>query len=980
MTMLTVDDLARDLKVRNEDLLRELVTMGFEVEGPESHLETDDPAALRAQLVTILPQREVVEQRIRPTVIRRRMKKGPQGTDRMDVPARPALGPEPEAPPTAEKPHPPERPEPRTKEAAKTMVKKIRKAEPARIIEMAPKPEPESTREESAAVEAAAQMPQAVTPPPLSEGERRGDTTGSLAREVAPGTVAPSSPPAEPVRTGAGAAEASAGPVGQTAQGLTPEMISTPPGAGSATEAPPSVVGEEALSAEERRAASDKLAKKKKKKEKRIQPAQIIGRVELKKEPPKEPERPEPVRVARPEPPARPSPPAHAAAAIPLVPDVMTEEERRQKKKKEKRGRDTAEPAPDTDVAMQVRRRKEVILKEALYDDRQRGSRSRGKGKKPKLRKTEITQPKASKRRIKIPETVTVANLAHKMSVKGTEVIRHLLAMGMAASLNEGIDFETAVLVGTEFGFETEPVEQAESELLPANVVDTLENVVPRPPVVTVMGHVDHGKTSLLDGIRSTHVTDQEAGGITQHIGAYTIKVDKGELVFLDTPGHEAFTAMRARGAQVTDFVVLVVAADDGVMDQTKEAINHSKAAGVPIIVAVNKMDKPEADKDRVTRELSEFGLIPESWGGETLFCYVSAKTGMGITELLDTILLQAEMMELKANPNKQATGTVIEARLDKGKGPVGTVLIKEGTLKLGDPFVSGTHHGKVRAMLDYEGRSLETAGPATPVEIQGFSGVPDAGDSFIVVDEEKIARQVSVQRQQKLREHEVASMGPASLEDLMARMQEQEVKELLLIVKADVQGSAEALKEALLAIPSHQIKVKVVHSGVGTITESDVMLAAASGAIIIGFNVRPTPKTTQLAEQEKVDIRLYSIIYEALEDVRKAMEGMLAPIEKETVMGRAEVIQLFSVPKIGVVAGCHVRSGKIERSNQVRLIRDDRAIYQGKISSMKRFKDDIKEALEGYECGIGLENYRDIKLGDMIEAFVIEKESAKLT
>jgi len=558
-------------------------------------------------------------------------------------------------------------------------------------------------------------------------------------------------------------------------------------------------------------------------------------------------------------------------------------------------------------------------------------------------------------------------------------VIQHLLSVGVAVTLNEAIDFETAALAATEFGFEAETAEQSEKDFLPVTL-DTEENLVTRPPVVTVMGHVDHGKTSLLDAIRSTRVTDQEAGGITQHIGAHKVKVDKGELVFLDTPGHEAFTAMRARGAQVTDFVVLVVAADDGVMDQTREAINHSRAANVPLIVAVNKMDKPEADKDRVIRELSEFGLIPESWGGDTLFSYVSAKTGAGVPELLDLILLQAEMMELRANPNKQAIGTVVEARLDKGKGPVGTVLIKEGTLKLGDPFVTGTHYGKVRAMLDNEGQSVEIAGPATPVEVQGFSGVPDAGDSFIVVDEEKIARQVSVQRQDKIRQLESASTGPGSLEDLLARMAEQEVKELNLIVKADVQGSVEAVKEALIGIPAHDIKVKVIHSGVGGITESDIMLASASKAIIIGFSVRPTPKASQLAENEKVDVRLYTVIYEAIEDVRKAMEGMLAPIEKETVMGRAEVVQTFSIPKIGLIAGVHIRSGKIERSNQIRLIRDDKVVHQGKISSMKRFKDDIKEALEGYECGIGLENYRDVKVGDFMEAFVIEKESAKLT
>ena len=887
----------------------------------------------------------------------------------------------------------PEKVELRTRDTGKPPAKKVRKPEPARIIEMAPKPEP---------VPARVAAPEPKPQPPVSETSV---PEPSAAKPVSPATepratAGPEVTPSEPIRTQGTAADQ------QTSPGTEPQQASALDTPGPvATEAPqgprpvapkestadetrpaPAASGapdaqpprdETPAQAEERRAAADRVAKKKKKKEKRVQPAQIIGRVELKKEPPREPERPEPVRHPHPPQEApRPAPPPHGfQPPHPIVPDVVVDDEKR-KKKKIKKVREVTEPVVEDD-GLKVRRRKEVILRDALYDDGRRG-RLRGRGKKPKLRKTEITLPKASKRRIKVPDQVTVASLAHKMSVKATEVIRHLLSLGVAASLNEGVDFETASLVATEFGFEAEPAQQSEKDFLPVTP-DTEENLVIRPPVVTVMGHVDHGKTSLLDAIRSTHVTDQEAGGITQHIGAHKVKVEKGELVFLDTPGHEAFTAMRARGAQVTDFVVLVVAADDGVMDQTREAINHSRAAQVPLIVAVNKIDKPEADRDRVTRELSEFGLIPESWGGDTLFSYVSAKTGAGVTELLDLILLQAEMMELRANPNKQAIGTVVEARLDKGKGPVATVLIKEGTLKLGDPFVSGTHYGKVRAMLDSDGRSVETAGPATPVEVQGSSGVPDAGDSFIVVDEEKVARQVSLQRQDKIRQAEAATTGPGSLEELLARIQAQEIKELNLIVKADVQGSVEAVKEALLGIPASDIKVKVIHSGVGGITESDIMLANASRAIIIGFNVRPTPKASQVAEQEKVDIRLYTIIYEAIEDVRKAMEGMLAPIEKEIVTGRAEVMQTFSVPKIGLVAGCHVRSGKIERSNLVRLIRDDKVMYQGKISSMKRFKDDIKEAVEGYECGIGLENYRDVKVGDFIEGYIIEKESAKL-
>ncbi len=934
MTMLTVDDLARDLKVRNEDLLRELLTMGYEVEGPESPLETDDPAALRAQLVTVLPQPEVVEQRIKPTVIRRRVKKGPETVEREELSAE-ALSEEAAVTETEAEEKAPTEPKPHTKEPHAKPVKKVKKLEPARIIEMAPRPSPA--------------VKPAVAPEPPSEKEPFPGAAEAAAELKGIPTVH-----VKPAPVSAEVPDVVVSP-GQKAAPTAPEARPTP---------------EEGLTAEE------KQAKKKKKKEKRIQPAQIIGKVELRKERPKEPERVEVVRKPAPEAPrtlrvVEPRPQI-------VAPDFVQDEEKR-KKKKEKKVRDIVEERIEEEKG-KVRRRKEVLLRGDLYDERGRG-RLRTKGKKPRPRKTEITTPKAIKRRLKLPEIVTVASLAHKMSVKSSEVIQHLISLGVAASINEAIDFDTASVVASEFGYETESSEQSEHDLLPTVIKDTEENVVLRPPVITVMGHVDHGKTSLLDAIRSTHVTDQEAGGITQHIGAYKVKVGKGELVFLDTPGHEAFTAMRARGAQVTDFVILVVAADDGVMDQTVEAINHARAAEVPIIVAVNKIDKPDADKDKVIRELSQHNLIPEAWGGDTLFTYVSAKTGEGIDELLDLILLQAEVMELKANPNKLAAGTVIEARLDKGKGPVATILVKEGTLKLGDPFVAGTHRGKVRAMLDHEGRNVDYAGPATPVEVHGLSGVPEAGELFVVVDEEKIARQISLHRQQKQREQEAAVTAPASLEDLLARMQERQTKELNIIIKADVQGSVEAVREALLGISAQEIKVKIIHGGVGGITESDVMLASASKAIIIGFNVRPSPKAAQLAEEEKIDLRLYSVIYEAIDDVRKAMEGMLAPIERETIVGRAEVRQTFHVPKIGMIAGCYVTSGKIDRSNQVRLIRDNIVIYQGRISSMKRQKDDIKESLEGYECGIALENYtKDVKLGDIIEAFTIEKESAKLT
>ncbi|MGC8659131.1 MAG: translation initiation factor IF-2 [Desulfomonilaceae bacterium] len=990
MTILTVDDLARDLKVKNEDLLKELVTMGYEVDGPESSLVTDDPAALRTHLVSALPQREVVEKRIRPTVIRRRTKT-PPAHEITEEPTMPAEKPAPQTSKAVEAPRgTPEAPRP-TGPVAPTEARKIphksRRHEPARIIEMAP-PKPQVKPAPSTpSAELRASVP--IRPKVEEEEVDAGPAVEEVGKrpEIVPVEQPSGTETAEPLAE----AETESQKREIAVEAETPIQKVEEVAVSSAEDSAPSV-------SEDQRESEDRAAKKKKRKEKRIQPAQIIGKVELKKEVTQRPQerpviqRPQFVDHAGPRqatPAAPSSRPRSAESPRPaprpefsprqFVPEAPIDEKVRLKKRKDKKGR-PGDDWQEDEKAKAIRRRKEVINVSDLYEERSRGGRLRGKTKKVKLKKTEITVPKAIKRRLKLPETVTVATLAHRMSVKASQVIQHLMPMGLSAGINEILDFDTATLVASEFGFETETSRPTEQDLLPTKIVDTEENLAPRPPVITVMGHVDHGKTSLLDRIRSTHVTDQEAGGITQHIGAYKVRVPRGELVFLDTPGHEAFTAMRARGAQVTDFVILVVAADDGVMDQTKEAINHSRAAGVPILVAINKIDKPDADKDRVMRELSEYNLIPEAWGGDTLFAEVSAKTGKGIDELLDLILLQAEIMELRSNPNKRATGTIVEARLDKGKGPVATVLVKEGTLRLGDPFVAGIHHGKVRAMLDDEGHSVTEATPSTPVEIQGFSSVPDAGEILMVVDEEKLARQIGTQRLIKHREDEAASTSPASLEELIARMQTEEAKELNLIVKGDVQGSVEAVKEALLGITSDEIKLKVIHGGVGAINESDIMLASASKAIIIGFNVRPTPKTTQLAEQEKVDVRLYTIIYDAIEDVRRAIEGMLTPVEKETVMGRAEVRQTFQVGKIGVIAGCHVVSGKIERSNQIRILRDNVVVHQGKISSMKRFKDDVKEALEGYECGISVENYRDIKIGDVIEAFIVERESAKLS
>jgi len=495
-----------------------------------------------------------------------------------------------------------------------------------------------------------------------------------------------------------------------------------------------------------------------------------------------------------------------------------------------------------------------------------------------------------------------------------------------------------------------------------------------RPPVVTIMGHVDHGKTSLLDALRTTNVTAGEAGGITQHIGAYDVELQGKKITFLDTPGHEAFTSMRSRGAKVTDIVILVVAADDGVMPQTKEAINHAKAAEVPILVAINKIDKPDANPDRVKQELTEFELVPEDWGGDTIFVEVSAKNKTNLDQLLEMILLQAEVMDLKANAEKRGKGIIIEARLDRGRGPVATVLVQEGTLKIGSPIVTGVHFGRVRTMTDDRGRPVEEAGPSVPVEVTGISGVPEAGDTLHAVEDEKVAKEVASHRQQKLREAELAQSSKISLDQLYARIQEGAAEELKVILKGDVQGSVEAVKDSLLKLSTGACKLVVIHSAVGGITESDVSLASASDAIVLGFNVRPEAKAANLAENDGVDIRLYNIIYDAVADIRNAMEGLLAPTFKEKELGRAEVRDTFAVSKVGTIAGCYVVDGKAVRNAKARLVRDSVVIWQGKISSLKRFKDDAKEVNSGYECGIGLENFNDVKVGDFIEFYELEE------
>jgi len=594
-------------------------------------------------------------------------------------------------------------------------------------------------------------------------------------------------------------------------------------------------------------------------------------------------------------------------------------------------------------------------------------------------KKTEVTVPKPIKRIIRIAEVITVADLAKRMGVKGGELIKKLMDMGVLVNINQVIDADVASLVSGEFGYEVEKVSLERQELLERKE-DSPEQLIPRPPVVTIMGHVDHGKTMLLDAIRKTNVVSGEAGGITQHIGAYDVQLDNGHVVFIDTPGHEAFTAMRARGAQVTDVVVLVVAADDGVMPQTKEAIDHARAAKVPIVAAINKIDKPNANPDKVKKDLADYGLVPEQWGGNTLFAEVSAKQKAGIKELLESILLQAEVLELKANPDKPARGIIIEAKLDKGRGPVATVLVQEGTLKAGDVFVAGSHYGRVRAMLNDKGQKMEAARPSVPVEVIGFTDVPEAGDPFIVVSEERMAKQISLYRQEKIREKELSKLSKISLEELYDKIKKGEIKELNVIIKADVQGSIEAVKEALKKISTDAVKVNLIHDAVGGITETDVNLAAASNAIIIGFNVRPGPKAQSLAEQEQVDIRTYSIIYDAIDDVRKALEGLLEPTYKEHVLGRAQVIQVFNIRKVGTVAGSVILDGKVVRGSHARILRDNVVIYDSRIVSLRRFKDDMKECTQGLECGIGVENFNDVKLGDIIESYEMEEVQPRLS
>jgi len=913
-----VYELARELNMTNKELLDKLQELEIEVSSHMSSLEDEDITTIKNSVYGKKEEAaKIEEQRIRPNIIRRRRKPVPEEEIRAEAIDEMEQAEE-AAPPTAEP---------------------IPEAE----AEVSEEPRPTMEPEPVAPVETI----QAAAPERV---EIPAETPAAATEDVEPPSPIVETAPVEEAETG-------------TDQ--TPEL----------PEAEETVGPEGEIKAEEK----PEKGKKPKKKLKKSTPAKIISLPE-ETEPVPAPAVPEPaVRVvtrARPKP-AGGAPTPEARRVAPVV-EVKPEAD-----DKKKRGKKKVVPEPEVedklDKGKKVKKgsfkRKEVVVGDALHDQRfGRTRKGQKKGKAAKVEfKPQITIPKAIKRRIKVDETIVLGDLAKRLGVKASELIKKLMNMGVMVTVNQTVDFDTASLLATEFNFETERAAFEEESFIQA-AEDAPEQMQFRPPVVTIMGHVDHGKTSLLDAIRHSKITDKEAGGITQHIGAYHVNVPKGDIIFLDTPGHEAFTAMRARGAQVTDIVILVVAADDGVMPQTIEAIDHSRAAGVPIIVAINKIDKPGADPERIKRELADRNLVPEDWGGDTIFVNVSAKENVGLDELLEMILLQAEVLELKANPDKLARGYIIESRLESGRGPVATILIHEGTLRTGEAVVSGMYYGKIRAMFDDRGNPIKEIGPSFPVEIIGLSGVPMAGEELIAVTDEKNAKQVSEHRLQKQRSEDLASTTRMSLEKLYEQMQEGEVKDLNLILKADFQGSIEALRDSLTRLSTGEVKINIIHSATGTVHESDISLAAVSNAIILGFNVRPTGKVAQMAEEEHVDIRYYNVIYNAIKEIKDAMVGLMASRFEERVLGRAEVRLVFNVPSAGTVGGCMVIDGKIQRNQLIRLVRDGIVIHEGKIASLRRFKDDVREVLQNYECGIGIERFNDIKVGDIIECYYLEE------
>ena len=938
MAKIRVYELARELKMESKELVEALNTGGLDIKNYMSTLD-EEMASKARKVISGAISEVVIEKRVKPRVIRRRKKL-------VQVEEKDELTEEADGLPTDETPEAIQE-TPDVKKASPAVSKTAAKSEKVKT--------PVSDDDAQALAEIVVDAP--VVPEedsPAQEPEAQAETV-----EAAPPEVPETQAPDEIVA-----------PVQEPAVSKTPLGKKKPAISGKKSPAP------------------DKPAKtkgKKGKKRKSDKPAKIISPPDegllkdiLARETEKKHVKPKTSKSKR-----RPSKPAPETPKQPLPPKVFEPPPDGGKPSKKKKGwqKDQAEATPKRSVAK--RRKKEVYERADLYQDRGKKRRGKKGGKKArdiprKLKQTEITTPKAIKRRIKVQETVTVTDLAKAMGTKATELLKLLMKLGVMANINQLLDFDTASLVADELNFELE-LDAFKEERFFSDVEDLPEDLVPRPPVVTIMGHVDHGKTSLLDYIRESNIIGGESGGITQHIGAYYVKREAGDIVFLDTPGHEAFTAMRARGARITDIIILVVAADDGAMPQTKEAINHGRAAGIPIVVAINKMDKANADPERVKRELAELDLAPEEWGGDTLLGEISAKTGEGVDDLLGLILLQSEMLELSGNPGREARGSVVEAELDKSRGPVATVLIQNGTLNPGDQFVCGEHFGRVRAMLDSRGRKMTTARPSTPVVLYGISGVPMAGDEFIVVKDEKIAKQIIEHRKEKSKKQEGTKTGLVSLDDLYERIKDGGVKELNIILKADVQGSSEALAESLVKQSTDAVKLQVIHSGTGGITESDVTLASASDAIILGFNVRANPRVLALAEKENIDIRFYDVIYNAINDVRLAMTGLLEPILEENIIGHAEVREIFRVPKIGTIAGCHVMDGLVERNAKVRLLRDDVVVFDGRIASLRRFKEDVKEVQSGYECGIGLDNFGDVKPSDIFEIYQVEEVAAEL-
>ena len=947
--------------MKNKALLEKLNEMNIVVSSHMSSLEEETVTQIKANLRGKKPG-SVEHKRVKPTVIRRRKKR--QAV--MDMPEEAEL--EAEADRTAEPMVPVEElppavdtPEPVAEEKTAPAARKVDPEAVPRATDVEPEIEPPEAKKGHPAPESIAAEKAADFEPP----EKLEDTQH---------------PPAVSLKTDAPEApEIEAPEVKETAPPESDASIETP---AMEAETPSPSLPKESDEADESEAADaaeadqDTKTKKKKKKKKKKKdttdmPAKIISLPAKVEEEFPGPDQVDDLPRQQPAIPDQAGAPIKGSEPKMSEKDASTpEDEADSKKKKENRW-------AKKKISF---KKKEVIEGEDLRSKaRYKKGKKGAKAKPVHTQKTQITTPKAIKRRVKIDETIILSDLAKRMGIKANEMIKKLMMLGVMVTVNQTIDFDTAALVASEFEYEVEKARFEEDAVLNIDSEDDPEKQVGRSPVVTIMGHVDHGKTSLLDVIRKTRITEIEAGGITQHIGAYNVATDRGQITFLDTPGHEAFTSMRARGAVVTDIVVLVVAADDGVMPQTIEAINHSRAAGVPIIVAINKMDKAGADPDRVMRELADHALMSEEWGGETIFVKVSAKQNQGIDELLEMILLQAEVLELKANPEKHAKGYVVESKLDSGRGPVATILIQEGTLHAGDPIVCGIHYGKIRAMLNDRGIQVEEAGPSIPVEILGLSGVPNAGDEMLVLEDDKSAKQVSEHRLQKHRALELAKTSRISLEKLFERMQEGEVKDLNVILKADVHGSIEALSDSLTKLSNEEVTIRIIHAATGTVSESDISLAAVSNAIIIGFNIRPSAKVTAMASEEHVDMRFYNIIYNVIKDVKDAIVGMMESKFEERVLGLAETREVFHVPKVGSIAGCYVTSGSIKRGQRIRLVRDGVIIHEGKISSLRRFKDDAKEVQSGYECGIGIEGYNDIKVGDIIECFYLEEIKPEL-